>query len=115
MLMLVSQDGLKAIDAKKIDFYYILSGGNSRGNYPLYVKTPKSPVEDGEGFDLLLLFEHEDIAVVKAVMEFLIEYQFICPDNCILHVNLNELCNYGMKVAPELLETDFKQRKNSAE
>lgn len=114
MLILLSQDGLKAIDASRIDFYYILPERNVRRKFVLQAKSPKSPAENGY-YDFLNLFEHEDVEVVKAAMKILITAQMTCTRDFIMIIDLPNLYKVGMKVAPELAEAYFKQGKDSAE
>lgn len=113
MLFLISHDHLKAVDARNIDFYYISPDKNFRGKFALLAKTQKSPAEDG-CYDFLILFEHEDIQIVKATMKFLLAFQIACPDDFILHVDLDSLYKLGMKVAPELLRQEFNSTKEKA-
>ena len=114
MATLISQDGLKAIDIAKIDFYYIPPDKNIRGKYCFQAKSAKSPAENGY-YDFLNLFEHENIETVKAVMKFLVAFQFSCPDDYILQVDLPELARLGMKGSLLLSKSDFEQTKNSAQ
>lgn len=96
-MILISQDGLKAIDSKRIDFLSIFPDKNSDGNFSLFVKTtiPYGPYEN------IILFEHENIELVKHVMRFIANGIFFFPrdddDNNLLHVDLPELYKYGMK------------------
>lgn len=110
--MLISQDKLKAIDAKLIQFYVIDPNADGGGTFKLLAKTP---TVGNNFYDYLILFEHEDIKVVKATLEFLLAFQLACHDDFILHVDLNTLCKLGMNVAPELLDTDFYQADKLSE
>lgn len=100
MLMLISQDGLKAIDTNKIDFYYIIASNNDYSKNRLMAKAPKFPAEEGY-YDFLILFEHEDIDVVKRVMRFLANGQFFFPadDNSnLIVVDLPDLYKHGLQL-----------------
>ena len=96
-MFLISQDGLKAIDASAIKFFVIPKDRNERGNFNLLAKTPDV---DGNFYDYLILFEHEDLNVVKHVMRFLGNNTAIIPDDDqknILVIDLPDLYRHGMK------------------
>ena len=93
--MLISQDKLKAIEFEKIGFFVVNDSQNMRGNYNLLAKTPKF---DGGFYEYLILFEHENIEVLKDVMRFFPAFQLAMPDNFILHVDLPTLYNCAMKI-----------------
>lgn len=76
MKFFVSQDRLKAIAPDKIGFFVINGERNERGKFNLLAK---APVDSNNFFDYLILFEHEDIEVVKNVMIFLANGQFLIP------------------------------------
>lgn len=99
MLLMVSQDRLKAIDAKLIQFYVIDPNADGGGTFKLLAKTP---TVRNNFYDYLILFEHENIEVVKATLEFLLAFQLACPDDFILNIELPNLYNLGMKYSPEL-------------
>ena len=102
-MILISQDGLKAIEASKIEFLVIPDIKNFRGNFNLLAKTH---VDDNNFYDYLILFEHENIEVVKHVMRFLANDEIIPYDDKtnLLVVDLPNLYRHGMKqIAPEML------------
>lgn len=94
MKTLISQDGLKAIAADKIDFFVIPEDRNQRKNFTLLAKTPKS---DNGFYEFLIMFEHEDIEVVKQVMRFLTVFTTSQNDFDIVNVDLKDLYERGMK------------------
>lgn len=91
MKIFVSQDELKAIAADKIDFFVINGERNGRGKFPLLAKTP---VDSNNFYDYLILFEHEDIALVKTVLAELLVFLNDSPDDFILHVDLPDLQHF---------------------
>jgi len=91
MKIFVSQDELKAIATDKIDFFVINGERNARGKYSLLAKTP---VDSNNFYDYLILFEHEDIALVKAVLASLLVFLNNSPDDFILHVDLPNLKHF---------------------
>ena len=93
-MLLISQDGLKAIPVDKIEFYYIAPTKNQRGNYLLQVKSPKMPALEGY-YDFLNMFEHEDVEVVKKVMRFLVYLQNSTKESLVVDVNLPQLNRFG--------------------
>lgn len=100
-MVLISQDKLKAIDIDKIAFYYIPKNTENDSDgvkYSLYAKTP---FINGEFYDLIRLFRHKNLNVVKNVMRFLANGQFLIPyadgNKNILVVDLPELYKHGMK------------------
>lgn len=102
----LSQSGLTAIDEDKIQFFAIDPQADGGGTFKLLTKTP---VVQNNFYEYLILFEHEDIEVVKHVMRFLANRQFT-PRNVlrehknILVVDLPDLYDYGMKkITPDLL------------
>ena len=108
MLMLISQDGLKAIDADKIDFYYIMSNKNQRDRYTLQAKSPKFPAENGY-YDFLNLFEHEDIKVVKKVLRFLVYLKnSLNGQSLIVDVDIPKLKRFGFNCMKEESNPDFE-------
>lgn len=95
-ITLISQDGLKAIAYDKIQFFVITKDENTdEKNFFLMAKTPT--VND-HFYDYLILFEHEDIAVVKQVMRFLVIGDFTIPGGNpkLIFVDLQHLYLYGM-------------------
>ena len=100
-MMLISQDGLKAIDTEKIDFYAILPDRSSNGKFRLFAKTP---AVSNNYYDYLILFEHENIEVVKHVMRFLainVTFLPVARKNEALFVELPDLYRHGMKEIEE--------------
>ena len=91
MKILVSQDELKAIAADKIDFFVINGERNARGVFTLLAKTP---VDSNNFYDYLILFEHEEITTVKAVLASLLVFLNYSPDDFILHVDLPDLKHF---------------------
>ena len=114
-MMIVSQDGLKAISAQKVDFLVVHSEKNSSGKFNLLAKTP---TRDNNFYDYLIMFEHENIEVVKHVMRFLAGNQIVVPrddTSNLLVVDLPDLYAHGMKkIAPELLTAEQAQMQESA-
>lgn len=103
--MLISQDGLKAISAADVKFFVIPKDRNERGKFNLLTKTP---AVSGNYYDYLILFEHENIEVVKHVMRFLANDEVFIPydaeEKNVLVIDLPDLYRHGMKeIAPELL------------
>lgn len=64
-MILISQDGLKAIDADRVEFFAILPQPNPDGKFQLFVRTP---TPQNSYYEYLILFAHEDIDIVKRVM-----------------------------------------------
>ena len=97
-MVLISQDGLKAIDASAIKFLVVLPDKNQRGNFSLVAKTP---ICTENFYDYLILFEHEDLNVVKHVLRFLASDKIFIPhdaeDTNIIVVDLPDLYRHGMK------------------
>lgn len=98
MLMLISQDRLKAIPFSQIQFFVIMPECGIDGKFKLLAK---SPTTENNFYDYLILFKHEDIEVVKQVMQFLAKGKFLTPYNDdeknIIIVDLPELYKIGMK------------------
>lgn len=113
MLMLISQDRLKAIDTDKIDFYYIVPNKNQHDKYMLQAKSPKSPAENGY-YDFLNLFEHEDIEVVKEVLRFLVYLKnSLNGQSLIVDVDIPNLKRFGFNRMKEESKSDFEQSQHS--
>ena len=97
-ITLISQDGLKAIGYDKIQFFVIPKDRNERGNFNLLAKTPN--VEGNNFYEYLILFEHENLAVVNQVMCFLAAGKIFVPydddEKNLLFVDLPELYKHGM-------------------
>lgn len=95
-IKLISQDGLKAIDYDKIQFFVIPEDRNERGNFNLLAKTPN--VGANTFYEYLILFEHENLFVVSQVMCFLAAGKFIMHDSDepLIFVDLPNLYLYGM-------------------
>ena len=94
-MVFISRDGLKAIYADLIDFFTILPERNADGKFRLLAKTPTQ----NDFYEFLILFEHEDIDVVKRVMRFLANGQFFFPvdDNSdLIVVDLPDLYKHGL-------------------
>ncbi len=93
---LISQDGLKAIAYDKIQFFVITKDENTdEKNFLLMAKTPTG---NGNFYDYLILFKHEDIAVVKQVMCFLAvgNFTILEGEQKLIFVDLQHLYLYGM-------------------
>lgn len=106
-MILLSQDGLKAISASRVDFLVIPKDRNERGNFNLLVKTP---TVSGNFYEYMVMFEHENLEVVKHVMHFLIGDTISIPNDAenktVISIDIPNLYRYGMKeIAPELLTT----------
>lgn len=94
---LISQDGLKAIAYDKIQFFAITKDDNNGVDFLLLAKPPITAI-NGTFYDYLILFEHEDISVVKQVMRFLAAGDFTIPEGeqKLIFVDLQHLYLYGM-------------------
>lgn len=99
-ISLISQDGLKAINYDKIQFFTIQLEKHAADTVDTFSLYAKTPVVNGNFFDYLLLFEHEDISVVKHVMRFLAVGDFTIPEGepKLIIVDLPNLYRYGMKI-----------------
>ena len=109
MLMLISQSGLTAIDATQIQFYVIDTNADGGGTFKLLAKTP---TVENNFYEYLILFEHEDIEVVKATLEFLLVFQLACHDDFVLNVDLPNLYNLGMKYSPKYKKLISREDKH---
>ena len=99
-MFFISQDRMKAIESSAIKFFVIPKDRNERGNFILLAKSPD--VANGNFYDYLILFEHEDLNVVNHVMRFLASGKILIPYNDkreqnILVIDLPELYRHGMK------------------
>lgn len=102
-MFLTSQNRMNAIDVNSITFFVIPPDKSKSGNFMLMAKTPY--VNDNF-YDYLILFEHENLNVVKHVMRFLTSDTIRIPhddeDKNSIVVDLPNLYRYGMKkIAPE--------------
>ena len=97
-MVLISQDRLKAIPLSKIQFFVITPECNSDGDFQLLAK---SPTAENNFYDYLILFKHKDIEIVKRVMQFLANGNFLTPfdddKKGIIIADLPELYKRGMK------------------
>lgn len=109
MKIFVSQDELKAIATDKIDFFVINGERNGRGKYSLLAKTP---VDSNNFYEYLVMFEHEDIALVKTVLANLLVFLNDSPDDFILHIDLPDLQHF---FNADKLRGKFYQAYDSAE
>ena len=78
----------------------------------LLAKTPI--INSGNVYDYLIMFEHENVEVVKHVMRFLANGVFLVPHDTeegnVMIVDLPDLYRHGMKkIAPELLTAEQTQ------
>lgn len=96
-MVFISQDRLKAISEDEVKFFAILPE-RKNGKFRLFAKTP---TVDTNYYDYLILFEHENIEVVKNVMKFLANGIFLIPHDSekqnVLVVDLPDLYRHGMK------------------
>ena len=97
-MILISQDRLKAIPAENINFFTISPDPDKNGKFYLFAKPPTTR---NDYYDYLILFEHENLNVVKEVMMFLANGIWLIPyddDNQnLLVVDLPDLYKHGMK------------------
>ena len=99
-MVLISQDGYKAIDTSKVAFYYIPRDKENDSDGIKYSLYAKSPTLNGDFYDLIRLFRHKNLDLVKNVMRFLANGNFLIPhdDNQnLLIVDLPDLYKHGMK------------------
>ncbi|MBR0316188.1 MAG: hypothetical protein IJQ99_04930 [Synergistaceae bacterium] len=98
-MILISQDRLKAIPAENIKFFTISPDPDKNGKFYLFAKPPTTR---NDYYDYLILFEHENLNVVKEVMMFLANGIWLIPyddDNQnLLVVDLPDLYKHGMKI-----------------
>lgn len=93
-MIFISQGGLTAIDQKNILFFVISSPNTQEPTFKLLAKTPAA---DNNFYDYLILFQHENVEVVKHVMRFLANGVFLSIDNSnLLVVDLPDLYQYGL-------------------
>lgn len=102
-MFLTSQNRMNAIDVNSITFFVIPPDKSNCGNFMLMAKTP---YVNSNFYDYLILFEHENLNVVKHVMSFLTSDTIRIPhddeDKNSIVVDLPNLYRYGMKkIAPE--------------
>ena len=94
-MTVISQDGLKAIEVKEIQYYFIVEGNEQNTLMAMpYNRTPEIK------WNVLKIFSDKNLNVVKRVMRFLIHYANTCQDKISLEI---DLANISLK------DTDFKQ------
>lgn len=90
-MIFISQDGLKAIDSREIQYYFITGQANC---YQILVM-PKNR-DSGDKWNVLSLFRHKNLKVVKQVMRFISNYAINAKANAIVDVDIESLCELGM-------------------
>ena len=95
-MILVSQDGKKAIDAKDILFYRIYTKDDGKN---ILMVEPSRENNETDYFGMLIMFEHQNISVVKKVMRFLARGIFFIPRGAdeIIDIQIPTLYKFGMK------------------
>ncbi|MBR0288979.1 MAG: hypothetical protein IJQ82_08380 [Selenomonadaceae bacterium] len=110
-MILISQDGRKAINTDKIEFYYIPQGKENDSDGIKYSLYAKLPTLDDTLCQLIRLFRHKDLNIVKNVMKFLANGQFLILHDSdsknLLVVDLPSLYKHGMK------SRDFRSEKRN--
>ena len=88
-MTVISQDGLKAIDAKEIQYYFIAKG-NAQNTLMVMPKNRTPEIS----WNVLKIFSDKNLNVVKRVMRFLIHYANTCQDKISLEVDLARINFY---------------------
>ena len=104
-MILISQDGLKAIPYDNIEFFTISPDPDKNGNFLLFAKPP---TQRNDYYDYLILFENKNINIVKAVMRFLAHGCFFSPlnDDNVMVVDFPDLYKHGMKSKDFIVEAE---------
>ena len=101
-MMLVSQDGQKAIDSADVLAYYVYPFRADAEEYQLLAEPRRNYADDF--FGTLILFRDKNLEVVKRVMRFLVRGIFFFPHGEageVIEVNLPDLYLHGMTKAGE--------------
>ena len=85
-MTVISQDGLKAIDVKEIQYYFIVKG-NAQNTLMVMPKNRTPEIS----WNVLKIFSDRNLDAVKHIMRFLIRYANICQDKISLEVDLAQI------------------------
>lgn len=100
-MMLISQDGHKAIDTADILYYVIFPLKGEADEYELMVEPNRYGSTGEDYFGKLILFRDKNLDTVKHVMRFLASGRFFIPsdsyDGSAIEVNINNLRRHGMR------------------
>lgn len=98
-MMLISQDGHKAIDTADILYYVIFPLEGEAEEYKLMVEPNRSGSTAEDYFGKLILFRDKNLDTVKHVMRFLVSGRFFIPSGeygGAIEVTIEDLRRHGM-------------------
>lgn len=90
-MVFITQDGLKAIAPEEIQFYFIKTGSELN----TLMAKPKN-CDPSSPYQVLKMFEDENLETVKKVMLFLTRAKNLVPHQSLVKITVEELNEFGL-------------------